>query len=173
QHTYSSHAREMLSLVWAVLKWINILGHFTARYDHAGLSWLRDNIHTNSMYNRWLMTLAEFTITYEPVLHEQNQAADALGKPPFATPSHITVPAMRDTGGHIGACMLDPADLDNNDYALDCVFDCVPLCVGLCDYTLAGAGWLDQWARTERSSGASSTEAAVLHIGTPHPSTNV
>ena len=176
QHTYSSHAREMLSLVWAVLKWhewINILGHFTARYDHAGLSWLRDNIHTNSMYNRWLMTLAEFTITYEPVLREQNRAADALGKPPFATPSHVTVPAMRDTGGHIGACMLDPADLDNNDYALDCVFDCVPLRAGLCDYTLAGAGWLDQWARTERSSGASSTEAAVLHIGTPHPSTNV
>ena len=93
QHTYSSHAREMLSLVWAIQErheWINITGHFIARFDHASLQWLKSKVHEKLMYNRWLMTIAEFQIDFDPIPREKNRVADALGKAAAFTPLPTT-----------------------------------------------------------------------------------
>ena len=105
QHTYSAHAREMLSLVWAIKErheWIGIKGEFIARFDHRSLQWLRSKVHENAMYNRWLMMISEFNIHFEPVRREENKIADAIGKPPFAIP----------TAGPAGPADSAPEEID-------------------------------------------------------------
>ena len=89
EHNYPTHDREFLALLTALRKWKHYLGgvaRVIAFTDNIAIRHWKTAPNLSSRMIRWLADIESFNIEFRHIPGTSNTAADALSRPPDASP---------------------------------------------------------------------------------------
>ena len=104
ERNYAVVERECLAIKWALdsLRYFLLGRKFRLVSDHAPLTWMRQNKHTNARVTRWFLSLQEFNFVVEHRPGRQHQNADALSRVHcMVSTGASNTSALRQRGGYV------------------------------------------------------------------------